>query len=732
MSLSNRLKNSILSALGSPETANELIIAVESGGGGGSGITALTGDVSATGPGSASATINTVGGSSSTNINKAIVQVLEGPSNLLYVNQHQPNNGTYTPDGSVLRPFIHIMDAVNQIITNNNGQFYIVLTGPGIYNETITLNNAAITNIAIVSYSATDGSMSNNALDITSITGDIISTANNDGLHSIIIKGFDILGNINLSGASTGTQFCQYGCVLSNNTIYSNNADAFAINLNNLGQFVMDGNGTAISSGSGGVTAQNVSFFGIYSTFLNLGAVSFITNGGANKPNGFSNTNVNCSFSNLLGTVSVGSGSSLVCRYSRLTGGTLTNSGTLTSLSSTFGSTVSNSGTWTSSSDSFLTLPTGTAPTTTGNSIDQSSGLKGSTSGIFTQKANASTTNYSVFWPAVQGSASTVLTNDGSGNLTWAASGGGGGGATTALDNLASTAVNDNILPDSNGTRNLGSGALRWGLIAGNTLQAYTQVLMSDVSSVAQIRLQGVLTLPGGESSTSISSDAFGTSTPSDSIALYTNTESTANAQQTGNIYIETGNKSAGTGNSGNIIIKVGSSAGGNRGTIQANTSIVPTSNFSYTLGTSILGWSNIFAQEVQTSNIQSPADLNISAGSSTNFVAISPGIFIAGPVAPTSSENNSTPYDVDPTADNVLFQNVGSASAINLPVGPNEGYTVIIKDTSGAAGAHHITINSGAGQTFESGGTTLVISTNFGAKTLVFHDTVWCILASV
>lgn len=47
--------------------------------------------------------------------------------------------------------------------------------------------------------------------------------------------------------------------------------------------------------------------------------------------------------------------------------------------------------------------------------------LIGNTSGDFIQAAAAVTTPYSVTWPAAQGGASTVLTNDGSGNLNWVA-----------------------------------------------------------------------------------------------------------------------------------------------------------------------------------------------------------------------------------------------------------------------------------------------------------------------
>jgi len=54
--------------------------------------------------------------------------------------------------------------------------------------------------------------------------------------------------------------------------------------------------------------------------------------------------------------------------------------------------------------------------------------LAGSTSGELTLQAAATTTDYTLTMPASQGSSSTVLTNDGSGNLSWAA----GGGSTSS------------------------------------------------------------------------------------------------------------------------------------------------------------------------------------------------------------------------------------------------------------------------------------------------------------
>jgi|ERR1051325_8205083 hypothetical protein len=49
-----------------------------------------------------------------------------------------------------------------------------------------------------------------------------------------------------------------------------------------------------------------------------------------------------------------------------------------------------------------------------------SSVIYGSTSGTITLQAANTTTSYSVKWPNAQGGASTILQNDGSGNLSWA------------------------------------------------------------------------------------------------------------------------------------------------------------------------------------------------------------------------------------------------------------------------------------------------------------------------
>ena len=94
--------------------------------------------------------------------------------------------------------------------------------------------------------------------------------------------------------------------------------------------------------------------------------------------------------------------------------------------------------------------------------IDQDGSFKmhGDTSGILTQYPAATTTSYSLTWPSAQASGSQCLQNNGSGVLSWASCG--GGGATTALDNLASVAINTSLISDTDNTDDLGSDSIEW------------------------------------------------------------------------------------------------------------------------------------------------------------------------------------------------------------------------------------------------------------------------------
>lgn len=68
--------------------------------------------------------------------------------------------------------------------------------------------------------------------------------------------------------------------------------------------------------------------------------------------------------------------------------------------------------------------------------------------------------SYTLTLPVDDGNSNECLKTNGSGVLSWSACA--GSSATTALDNLASTAVNADIIPDSDQDTNLGSSSLSW------------------------------------------------------------------------------------------------------------------------------------------------------------------------------------------------------------------------------------------------------------------------------
>lgn len=109
------------------------------------------------------------------------------------------------------------------------------------------------------------------------------------------------------------------------------------------------------------------------------------------------------------------------------------------------------------------------------NTHQRTSILYGSTSGNISLNAANATTSYSIKMPSAQGGASTVLTNDGSGNLSWGS--GGGSGLTNLNSQTGSTQVfaNDTnvLITSSNNTHTLG-WASTLGLTRGGTAASLT------------------------------------------------------------------------------------------------------------------------------------------------------------------------------------------------------------------------------------------------------------------
>ena len=137
------------------------------------------------------------------------------------------------------------------------------------------------------------------------------------------------------------------------------------------------------------------------------------------------------------------------------------------------------------------------------------------------------------------------------------------GKANTNLGNIVNVIAN--ITPDSINTYDLGSSSLPW-----RTLNTKNVILYSAAGAQQGRVAQGSVTLPsGGSSSINFSSEYSGSY--NGAISVHSTNEATANASATGAVNIESGNKTAGTGNSGAITLQTGTSAGGVRGDVILN-----------------------------------------------------------------------------------------------------------------------------------------------------------------
>ena len=128
-------------------------------------------------------------------------------------------------------------------------------------------------------------------------------------------------------------------------------------------------------------------------------------------------------------------------------------------------------------------------------------------------------------------------------------------GANQELSNLTSpTSVNQDLVPDIDSSKDLGSVLKYW-------FTAFINQIF--VGNLYPGRL-------GDKTNAdSIGSTTFSSEVASQHTTIETIGDNTANSVSTGSLYLLTGNKLAGTGNSGDINIKPGTSAGGQRGKIK-------------------------------------------------------------------------------------------------------------------------------------------------------------------
>lgn len=131
--------------------------------------------------------------------------------------------------------------------------------------------------------------------------------------------------------------------------------------------------------------------------------------------------------------------------------------------------------------------------------------------------------------------------------------------------------VGRTFVPDASDTRNIGTDTNRFSNTYSKNFQAGMfsgtgKFLCCDGSLTDQLEMFSVSTsAPDGNAYQSSLRTIIG----ANSFAIYTASNADTNSNPTGDLFIGTGNKTSGTGNSGAIIISPGSSSGGTRGKLK-------------------------------------------------------------------------------------------------------------------------------------------------------------------
>jgi hypothetical protein len=143
----------------------------------------------------------------------------------------------------------------------------------------------------------------------------------------------------------------------------------------------------------------------------------------------------------------------------------------------------------------------------------------------------------------------------------WSGAGGG---------DLWSDPVNSNIVPDTDNTYTIGDLSNKFAVVhsrnfesRGTTASASGLMSLNNTSGDSLVRIQAGNTTPTGVASSGAMFDGFNLV---GDLAVHSNNNNDVNSTATKSVAIETGNKTAGTGNSGDIKMTVGTSSGGTQG----------------------------------------------------------------------------------------------------------------------------------------------------------------------
>ena len=323
--------------------------------------------------------------------------------------------------------------------------------------------------------------------------------------------------------------------------------------------------------------------------------------------------------------------------------------------------------------------------------------INGSTSGSSTFTAPATGSTLSYVLPGTAGAASTVLTNDGSGNLSWAA---GGGGGTYTIDASTTTGgANFNLQNGGTDTIKFAEGS-NISIIAtsaneitisatGNTnIFGNLEVGASpDLNTIKSINTNGDIELqPNGTGDVQLTADTVRVGDANATATITTN--------GTGNMVLNT---NSGT-NSGNITINQGAGA---------NIEINPNGTGDVQLNADTVQIGDANTQAILTTNGTGNLLLNTNNGTNSGTILINQGANTDIVITPNGTG------DVDLVADTVVIGDANAAATLTT-----NGTGNLTLSTNNGTNSGTILINQGAN-------TDIVITPNGTGDVDLVTDTV-------
>ena len=152
-------------------------------------------------------------------------------STTLYVDNDR-TGVTYVPDGTYLRPYPLIADAITRVVTNGDNtqqKAYVIQISGGNYPETIDLSNTALNNLVFVGNDAV-------LVGSNTMNAPVIRVLNNDNLERCLFYGMEFALNgsashgIEITSTTSGTNLGKFGIVFTQCGIQDNTEDVYVNN----------------------------------------------------------------------------------------------------------------------------------------------------------------------------------------------------------------------------------------------------------------------------------------------------------------------------------------------------------------------------------------------------------------------------------------------------------------------------------------------------------------------